>query len=167
VIFEAACGERTAGTDKEADKGTEIPTPRNTRRKEMAVGRFMGRTLLAGTTLLGATLAPAVAGADPAGSSVMTLSVTDSKAAVSHRAALLVCHPPGGTHPKPTAACASVDAADGNFDAIRNENSICSLIYQPVTASASGTWKGRQINYTRTYPNRCVLESQTGAIFRF
>jgi Subtilisin inhibitor-like len=41
------------------------------------------------------------------------------------------------------------------------------MIYQPVTAKATGTWRGQPIDFSQTYPNRCTLESETGSVFKF
>jgi hypothetical protein len=41
------------------------------------------------------------------------------------------------------------------------------MLYDPVTVTASGHWKGRALRYTHTYSNSCVLKQETGAVFAF
>jgi hypothetical protein len=80
----------------------------------------------------------------------------------------LRCDPLGGTHPKATDACKAVAAVKGNLRALRRtEGVMCLALYQPVTAAATGTWRGRTVRYKKTFSNKCVLAVETGAVFQF
>lgn len=144
----------------------------------MTAIRLLGRTLLATTALVGATLAPVSASAEtlptatgePAAEravSIMHLTVDRGTGSDPYRSALLTCQPAGGTHPEPAMACESLAEAGGNFEALRtgNENALCPLVYRPVTVTATGTWKNTSIKYEQTYPNACVLAAYTGPVF--
>lgn len=137
----------------------------------MAATRLIGRTLLAATAIVGTTLAPATASAEPMAPSVSAihLSVSEARTVGTHRDALLTCEPSGGTHPTSDTACKNVNKANGNFEALPtdNANAVCPLIYKPVTATAEGRWKNAPVEFTKTYPNACVLKAETGVVFQF
>ncbi|ANB09248.1 serine protease [Streptomyces ambofaciens] len=80
------------------------------------------------------------------------------------RGALLLCDPPRG-HAHAARACADLDATDGRIDAIPARDAHCPMVHAPVTAHASGRWRGQPVDYTRTFPNACVLAASTGAVF--
>ncbi|MFC9886970.1 SSI family serine proteinase inhibitor [Streptomyces pilosus] len=77
---------------------------------------------------------------------------------------LLSCDPPRG-HRRAADACAELDAVDGRIENIPAKEVFCPMVYAPVTARASGSWRGRQIEYTATFPNSCTLTARTGAVF--
>jgi hypothetical protein len=132
----------------------------------MASTSLLGLALAAGSAILGTALTPAMAGAEQSAGSRLDLSVATGTDAP--RIAVLTCDPVGGTHPAATEACANLSTANGHFDAIHEQQAhACPMIYQPVTAKATGTWRGQPIDFAQTYPNRCTLESQTGSVFRF
>jgi hypothetical protein len=84
------------------------------------------------------------------------------------RGVVLHCHPaPGGRHPNAAAACAAIEAAGGRFDRFSGTSRACTMEYNPVTASATGTWRGRPVSWRTTYANACGLDAATGAVFRF
>jgi hypothetical protein len=97
---------------------------------------------------------------------VLTLSVGE-KARPAQRRATLTCSPAGGTHKQAKAACAALKAAKGNPAAIKDDGSMCMMIYDPVTVTATGNWKSKPVRYTHTYGNSCVLKASTGAVFAF
>ncbi len=117
-----------------------------------------------------ATLAALAGAAVPAiaadGPTRLTLSVSTPDHTFN-RAATLACDPAGGYHPNAVEACDALTAADGGFEHPAAQTRYCSMIYAPVTATASGTWHGRTVYWSRQYPNACVLEQRTGAVFRF
>jgi hypothetical protein len=82
-------------------------------------------------------------------------------------AVLLRCSPPGGGHPSPAKACAALKAAGGDPAKLRSAAVMCTLQYAPVTASITGTWKGKKVRWTRTFGNTCELARATGVIFQF
>lgn len=133
----------------------------------MSATRLLGRTTLAAATMLGTVLVPATATAAPPQLSVLHLTVSKGYDVAASRASLLMCEPAGGTHPHATKACKSLNKVNGDFHSVGTENAMCPLIYDPVTAHATGTWRGKQVNYTKEFANRCVMESQTSGIFTF
>jgi hypothetical protein len=136
-------------------------------KRRMATPSLIGLALTAGSAIVGAILTPALAGADPAIGSHLNLSVTATDPAAPHTV-VLDCDPVGGTHPAAADACADLSTANGHFDAIHEQQAHpCPMIYQPVTAKATGTWRGQPIDFSQTYPNRCTLGSETGSVFTF
>ncbi|MEU7032025.1 SSI family serine proteinase inhibitor [Streptomyces sp. NPDC046275] len=71
-------------------------------------------------------------------------------------------------HPHPESACAALDEAGGNFDALPGSPlTRCSDVHSPVTVTAQGTYQGRRVDWTRTYTNECAAHAATGAVFDF
>lgn len=97
--------------------------------------------------------------------SLLLLSVTPRNGPVM--SALLFCDPPGGLHPNPTAACADITIAQGDFTKLPGigERLVCADVYDPVVATAFGWWRNRLTWFTRTYPNMCELYGATGPVF--
>jgi subtilisin inhibitor-like len=79
----------------------------------------------------------------------------------------LRCDPDGGAHPKPIQACDALTKVGGRPDRLRPARIMCMLIYAPVTAEITGTWKGRRIDWSKTYGNSCEMSRATGVLFRF
>ncbi|MGW7417202.1 subtilase-type protease inhibitor [Streptomyces sp. NPDC054863] len=80
----------------------------------------------------------------------------------------LRCSPrPGGAHPEAQAACSALTWARGDFDALRGDPHPCTKEYDPVTATADGTWRGRTVHWEKTFSNACLLDAETGPVFRF
>jgi hypothetical protein len=58
----------------------------------------------------------------------------------------LTCHPPGGTHPNPEAACRALESNGAAALPPVPEDKACTQIYGgPETASITGTWQGKQV----------------------
>lgn len=137
-------------------------TSRTSRTSRKAV-----RGVLPALLALLACTAPAQADAPSGdtGQTLLHLTVTPQQArtAAPHRA-LLRCDPPSG-HARAADACADLAASDGRIDGIPQKNAYCTMLYAPVTAHARGQWRGRPVDYTETFPNRCTLEARTGAVF--
>ncbi|MFD3535874.1 SSI family serine proteinase inhibitor [Streptomyces sp. NPDC058664] len=71
-------------------------------------------------------------------------------------------------HPYRTEACAALDDANGNFDALRGDPAgTCINEYSPVTLTARGIYKGRTVDWTRTYSSSCEAAVKTGPVFYF
>ncbi|MFB8270658.1 SSI family serine proteinase inhibitor [Streptomyces sp. NPDC055955] len=84
------------------------------------------------------------------------------------RGELLRCEPQAwGHHPHASQACGALDRAHGDLDALAVDPEMCTQVYAPVTASASGTYRGRQITWRKTFANACTMEASTGYVFRF
>ncbi len=86
------------------------------------------------------------------------------------RGVLLRCHPRPdghGHHPHAAKACAAIGRAKGNFDKLADEPHACTKQYDPVTVTATGTYRGRSVNWHKKYPNACAMDVDTGHVFRF
>lgn len=79
----------------------------------------------------------------------------------------LGCDPATGPHPKKKQACAALSRAGGHPGRITPARTMCYLIYAPVHAHVTGTWRGRPITWSRTYGNRCEMNRATGILFAF
>ena len=138
----------------------------------------MIRTIIAASAVVAATAlspaAPAAAGAaQQAKRTELTLSyrteLTLSYTAEAGYAAAvkLRCHPDGGAHPTPAQACHTLANVAGRPDRLRPRRMMCMLIYAPVTARIAGTWKGKRIDWSKSYGNSCEMTRATGVLFRF
>lgn len=85
----------------------------------------------------------------------------------SAKTVTLTCSPTGGTHPNPDEACTSVAQAAGNFEHLPDKDQACTLIYAPVAAEATGTYRGKTVNFNTSYPNACVADARSGGVFGF
>ncbi|MFB9909268.1 SSI family serine proteinase inhibitor [Allokutzneria oryzae] len=84
------------------------------------------------------------------------------------RRVVLTCSPAGGTHPAPRPTCTELSKVGGDVTALNiNPNTACPLIYDPITVTSTGFWKGRPMRQRMTFPNSCVLTALTGPVFRF
>ncbi|MFE0172074.1 SSI family serine proteinase inhibitor [Streptomyces sp. NPDC059002] len=84
------------------------------------------------------------------------------------RGVLLRCTPePTGHHPQAELACAAIAEAGGDLDALPDDPHACTKEFDPVTVSATGTFRGRMIGWHKTYPNACTMDADTGYVFRF
>ncbi|MGA5085697.1 SSI family serine proteinase inhibitor [Streptomyces pseudogriseolus] len=95
----------------------------------------------------------------------LMLTVTHGDAPAAEGGTLLRCDPPGGGHPHAEEACAQLSATEGRITALPAEDTLCPMIYAPVTAHAEGMWHDRQVTWTETFPNTCTLHARTGALF--
>lgn len=95
---------------------------------------------------------------------VLALTVTGRDGDL--KVSTLRCGPAGGSHPAATSACAQIDRVDGDLSQLdARPQTVCTLEYDPVTATARGTWEGKIVNYHETFPNRCAMYSYTGSVF--
>ncbi|MFJ9413283.1 SSI family serine proteinase inhibitor [Streptomyces sp. NPDC101227] len=83
------------------------------------------------------------------------------------RGVQLNCPDTRGTHPHGAAACAVLAEADGDLDALPGDPRPCTKQYDPVTVAATGEWRGRPVAWRKSFPNACVMDSDTGPVFRF
>lgn len=80
----------------------------------------------------------------------------------------LRCDPVSGTHPHPEAACKTLGASGGDINKLIGQpDTLCPVIYDPVTATASGRYQGMQMIFRRTYSSPCDLASKTAPVFDF
>lgn len=134
-----------------------------------AASRAAVRTaVLAGALLLGiAGAAPGQAAGEEKGQGEhgVRLAVTvDGRT----RSVLLECEPvPHGTHPQAARACAALDVAGGDFDALHGERGICHDAYAPVVATARGQFRGHPVRWRKKFANACIVRVATGPVFAF
>ncbi len=98
---------------------------------------------------------------------VLTVSSSGVSRAGGPRTVTLTCDPAGGRHPDAREACDELTAANGGFTRLAATRGMCPMLFAPVTASASGTWRGTPVSWSREYANGCMLTRNTGAVFRF
>ncbi|KOX27480.1 hypothetical protein ADK67_13575 [Saccharothrix sp. NRRL B-16348] len=80
----------------------------------------------------------------------------------------LTCDPAAGDHRAAQAACGEIEAAAGDFTQLAGtEPQVCTFDYRPVTVVAFGSWRGTPVQYVEEFPNRCVMEQETGTVFSF
>lgn len=108
-------------------------------------------------------LAMAAAPAHPATDLTLTLR-HDTGPATSVQ---LRCEPPAGTHPDPARACRTLSSVDGDFTRLPHDPAMCADLWDPVTATATGQWRGSPVSFTHTYPNPCRAAADSGGIFAF
>ncbi|MFF3262064.1 SSI family serine proteinase inhibitor [Streptomyces sp. NPDC002932] len=84
------------------------------------------------------------------------------------RGVVLHCPPgPDDRHPDAPGACAALDAAGGDFDALAGDPHPCTYEDDPVTVIAEGVRQGDAVDWRHTYPNACLTDAATGPVFRF
>ncbi len=130
--------------------------------------RPLRTTALAAAALLAlAPAATAVAASHPAPRHGLLLTVSGAGNTWIRGVGLHCSSPVGGGHPAARAACDDLTWARGGFDALPGDPHPCSKQYDPVTATADGTWRGRAVHWKKTFPNACALDAATGPVFRF
>lgn len=83
------------------------------------------------------------------------------------RTTTLTCEPAaGGYHPNAETACTDLDRTAGAFEQSKTDT-ICAMVYSPVTVSATGRWESQPRQFTKTYGNACALHARTGTVFGF
>ncbi|MFB7234931.1 SSI family serine proteinase inhibitor [Streptomyces sp. NPDC058128] len=121
--------------------------------------------------LLAAALAPAATAAAPAQDTRLQLTAERTVDRGPDTVAFVWLDCPASdrpAHPHRAEACAALDAAGGDLDRLRGEpDRICTAEHAPVTLSAQGTYRGRTVEWTRTYANNCEAAGKTGAVFHF
>ncbi|MFF4603342.1 SSI family serine proteinase inhibitor [Streptomyces sp. NPDC001339] len=109
-----------------------------------------------------AALAP-----QPPGSDQGLLLTVSGDSGTWIRGVRLGCPDSYGRHPHALAACNALTWARGDMDALPGEPHPCTKQYNPVTVSASGTWRGGPVNWRKEFSNACMMDAATGAVFRF
>ncbi|GGO59617.1 MULTISPECIES: SSI family serine proteinase inhibitor [Streptomyces] len=82
------------------------------------------------------------------------------------RTTTLKCGPTGGTHPSARSACAELAARRGTIEQ-PPAGGVCTMVYAPVLAEATGTYDGRRVSFKKQYGNDCELHQHTGVVFEF
>ncbi|MFI7499688.1 SSI family serine proteinase inhibitor [Streptomyces sp. NPDC049687] len=122
---------------------------------------------IAAALLLATGAAPAKAASqDSLSGNWLHLTVTrGTPQSADTRGTLLLCAPPQG-HRRAAQACEQLAAVNGDVRALpAAKDTICALVYAPVTARASGQWNGRPVEYAETFGNACEMGARTGAVF--
>ena len=130
--------------------------------------------LVATATMLVAAIATETAAAGPSFGAVavaekptqlvLTVAEDESMTPVLRRASL-TCRPAGGSHRLARDACSALAKVGGDFARLQVTGGACTMQYDPVTVTAAGRWKGKRVNYTKTYGNACSLSTTTGPVF--
>lgn len=100
----------------------------------------------------------------PGPGTALVLSVTGRGVPV--KSAVLYCDPPRGTHPKAAEACAELGRT-GDIAHLPAAGALkaCYQVYSPVTVTAEGHLRGDAVRFQASYPNECVMRTQTGTVF--
>jgi hypothetical protein len=132
--------------------------------KPLAVGACVAA--IAASFLIGPATASTASPALP----TLVLSVQDNSTVLIPDTRTLGCDDPeniSGSHPRRERACAALDLVGGNFENLQTTGTNCPMIYDPVTATARGRYRGVRINFEATYANRCVASAESDDIFRW
>jgi hypothetical protein len=100
----------------------------------------------------------------------LVLSVQDRNTLLVPDTRTLGCDDPeqvSGSHPRRERACAALDLAGGRFENLQTTGANCPMIYDPVTATAKGRYKGVRIDFEATYANACVAWAESDDVFRW
>ncbi|QUH04777.1 protease inhibitor [Saccharopolyspora erythraea] len=138
----------------------------------MTATRLIGHIASAALVTTAAALVPVAAGAATmpvVAASSLNLTVTGQPGTAQFRSAVLTCEPTGGTHPNAPAACDNLTGVNGDFQELTKEPApaMCTLDLKKVTLRATGTWRGKSVNFEREFANVCVAKSHTGEVFSF
>jgi hypothetical protein len=81
----------------------------------------------------------------------------------------LDCDPAGGSHPAAESACTDLAKVDGRFEDLSDKQGACTMQYEPVELHATGTWRGKPVEYvSEVFPNPCMADLATGGnVFNF
>ncbi|MFD0573315.1 SSI family serine proteinase inhibitor [Kitasatospora gansuensis] len=97
---------------------------------------------------------------------LLTVSPGPVVSAAATTATLTCDGQPGGSHPTPATACGALTAADGDLDQLAGlPGTACAAVYDPVTATAEGSWRGIPVKWARTFGNACELRAATAPVF--
>ena len=86
-----------------------------------------------------------------------------------HHIATLSCFPDPATgqHPDPVAACAALDAVDGQPSMLPDDARECTDEFDPVGILVIGTWGGAEVFYTEDFGNPCEAARGTAGVFDY
>ncbi|WP_433544227.1 SSI family serine proteinase inhibitor (plasmid) [Streptomyces sp. CA-294286] len=85
------------------------------------------------------------------------------------RAVTLSCLPVAGTHPAPKAACAELNAVQGDLSALgtATPGRMCTKQWDPVTVTVEGVLRGERVHYVKTFGNSCMKDAAESAFYSF
>ncbi|GAA3491223.1 MULTISPECIES: SSI family serine proteinase inhibitor [Streptomyces] len=142
-----------------------------------------GMALASAVALTGLTFTPAAQAADRSGAphpstvspyapTALVLSVHRGNAehdTAVQRAVTLSCLPVAGTHPAPRAACAELNAVQGDFAALSAPapGRACTKQWDPVTVTVEGVLRGARVHHVETFGNTCLKDAAESAFYSF
>ncbi|ONI79467.1 hypothetical protein ALI144C_27095 [Actinosynnema sp. ALI-1.44] len=103
----------------------------------------------------------------------LTLSVQDEHMLIIPSVRTLGCdqfpEATAGTHPRREQSCTELAKVNGDFKKLptNSEPRICTMEFNPVTARATGTYKGKRVDFEAVYSNPCVAAADSSDIFRW
>jgi hypothetical protein len=124
----------------------------------------MIRTVVSAVAVTAALLA-GVAPAQAAPSSRLTLTYLAQAGYAD--AVKLTCNPTGGPHPEAAQACDILRSTGADPAKIKPAQVMCMMLYAPVTAQLTGTWRGERVKWSHQYGNTCEMTRATGVLFKF
>jgi hypothetical protein len=104
--------------------------------------------------------------AAPAASTTSLLLAIGPQQGTGH-SVTLTCAPDGGTHPAAKDACAALTAAGGDIGKVTPAQEMCPHLVRPVTATATGTYQGHPVSWSKTFNNTCEMQRATHPLFEF
>lgn len=124
--------------------------------------------LSAGSIVLCGMSTPVAATEQPS-ESTLVITAWDSSGIVAEQIneVILKCDPPGGSHTNPQQACDTLNAVNGDFEALEPLPDACMLIYKPVYIEVGGNWKDKVVHFQHNYPNLCLAEVESAGVFSF
>ncbi|PRY30099.1 SSI family serine proteinase inhibitor [Pseudosporangium ferrugineum] len=123
----------------------------------------MIRTIGLSAVLVLAAAAPAAAATKKTELHLSYMSDAGFAAAV-----ILRCEPAGGAHPKKGKACAALARAGGDPAKLKPvRGMMCTMEYAPITAEVTGRWRGKRVDWSRTFGNPCEMTRATGVVMAF
>jgi hypothetical protein len=82
-------------------------------------------------------------------------------------AVVIKCDPASGVHPNAKKVCKTLTKVKGDPNRIKPAKTICTLEYAPITAEATGIWKGKKVKWSKKFSNSCDMRRATGVLFTF
>lgn len=101
-----------------------------------------------------------------AGEHTTELTIVAVGGETAHTASL-TCSPDGGTHPRPAHACAALEEAGGDFDALPSLGTACPAVHAPVWVAVTGSWHSDPVRWVAWFPNLCAATSGTAGVIDF
>lgn len=125
------------------------------------------RVLTGAVALCAAAICVTAVPAAAAMPSALTLTATTSGQAP--HVVELTCDPDGGSHPDAQTACMQLSQVDGDIAHLppTQAHIFCPMIFQPITVTATGVWRGQPVRFQDRYTNSCERDNKTGLLFRF
>jgi hypothetical protein len=92
----------------------------------------------------------------PKGSTELTV-VVKTGPGQGKRTFSLVCDPPGGDHPNPSAACRSLEELEAPFAPVPPDQACTEIYGGPQTATVTGTFEGEPVDAEFDRTNGCEI----------